>query len=430
MTAASEQRGPVANADFLKLWTGQSISAFGSLFGALALTALVYLHASPAQMGLLAGAEGVPVLLFALFAGVWVDRLRRRPVMIIADLGRALLLLTVPLAAASGHLLIEQLYVVAFGVSMLGLGFDLSYRAYLPDLVAPEQILDANSRLQVSESVAEVGSPAIGGAIVQAAGGPVAVLVDALTFLGSAASVALIRKPEPKPVPAEGASVMNEIHEGLRAVWNDRILRAMAGAAAVFRFAGGFFAALYGVFLIRTLGLSPLAMGITIGAGGIGALGGALVTGAASRRLGTGPAIIASRLALLSASLLIVFASGPKELAFAMICAAQLLGDPFWAAYEIITLSLRQSITPPRLLGRVNSTMHLLEAGLQPVGSLVAGGLAEAIGVRQTIGVGVAIGSIGLLWLLASPVVRLREPVTVVDSESLSARPHDFVVGP
>jgi predicted MFS family arabinose efflux permease len=330
--------------------------------------------------------------------------------MIIADLGRAALLLTVPLAAAFDALCMEQLYAVAFCVGILALSFNLAYRSYLPGLVERDQILDGNSKLQASESAAEVGSPAIGGAIVQAAGGPVAVLVDALTFLWSAVSVSLIhRDEEPPATVGAGQTVLSDAIDGLNTVWHDRILRALTGAGGIQRFSGGFFAALYAVFLIRDLGLTPFLMGITIGAGGIGSFGGALVTGALNRRLGPGRAIIASRLAFELLTLPIVLAGGPKELAFGMIVFAQLCGDPFWAAYDITTLTLRQSITPERMLGRVNSTMHFVQAGLQPVGSVVAGVLAQAIGVREALIVGVAIGTLGLVWLMASPIPRLRD---------------------
>ena len=413
--------GLTRNPDFLRLWAGQTISAFGSMFGALSLTALVFLHASAAQMGLLAMAGGVPALLFALFAGVWVDRLHRRPIMIAADLGRAVLLLTVPAAALADSLYIEHLYAVAFLVGFLALGFDVAYRSYLPSVVEREELLEGNSKLSATESIAEAASPAIGGWIVQAASGPVAVVVDAMTFLSSAVCIGAIRRKEPPPERSADSGVLKELREGLALVRHDRVLRALVGAAGTFRFFGGFFEALYAVFLIRTLDFSPLLMGITIGAGGIGSFGGALVTGVLTRRLGYGPSILVSRVAIDVFALLIPLAGGPKEVAFAMIFVAQLCGDPFWATYEIATTSLRQSIAPERALGRVNSTMHVVQAGLQPVGALVAGILAEVIGVRETLWVAVGGGFLGIGWLLASPVPRLRGAPVVTEP----APPHD-----
>ena len=395
---------------FLRLWAGQTVSSFGTMFGALMLTALVYLDATPGQMGLLAMAQGVPVLLFTLFAGVWIDRVRRRPIMIAADLGRAVLLLTIPVAAVFDALYLEQLYAVAFLVSALGLGFDIAYRSFLPSLVEREDLVEGNSKLSASESIAEVASPAAGGAVVQVAGGPIAVVVDALTFVWSAACVWSIKAPEPPPPRAEGRSVFADVLEGLGIVWRDRVLRAMTGAAATSRFFGGFWQALYAVFLIRELGFSPFLMGVTVGAGGIGSLAGALLAGRMTKRFGYGGSIITSKLAMILLGPLIPLAGGPMELAFAIIVLAQLLSDPFWATYEIATTSLRQEIAPGRALGRVNSTLHVVQAGLEPVGALVAGLLAEVIGVREALWVAVAGGSLAIVWLLASPIRGLTAP--------------------
>jgi MFS family permease len=378
------------------------------MFGALGLTALVYLDASPSEMGLLAAAQGLPVLLFSLFAGVWVDRLKRRPLMIGCDLGRAVLLVSVPVAAAFGELGMAQLYIVAFGVGLLGIGFELAYRSYLPVLVGGNEILEGNARLSASESIAESASPAVGGAVVQAVSGPFAVLIDSLTFVWSALFVGLIRLQEPEPHPSDGRTVLADLAEGLALVWREGVLRALTAAAAISRFFGGFYAALYGVFLIQTLGFTPLAMGITVGAGGLGSLAGAALAAPMARRLGLGPSLIVSRLAFTLTGLPLVLAGGPTALAFAMICAAQFLGDPFWSTYEIGSITLRQSITPARLLGRVNSALHVVQSGLEPVGALAAGLLAEMLGVRETLYVAVAGGSLSVLLLLASPVREMR----------------------
>jgi predicted MFS family arabinose efflux permease len=401
---------PVAigrNPDFLKLWTAQTVSYFGSMFGALGLTALVFLDATPGQMGVLAMAQGLPVLLFALIAGVYVDRLPRRPVLIVADIGRFAVLLTVPMAAAFDGLRIEQLYVVAFAVGALELAFNVAYRSYLPVLVTREQLLAANARLAASESVAETGSPAFGGFVVQATSGPVAVLLDALTFLASAVFVAAIRRPE-HPSPGARRTVAAEAREGISAVRGSPILRGLTGAKGTSSFFGSFIGALYGVFLINELGFSPLAMGITIGAGGLGSVFGAWFIGPLSRRVGFGPTLLISSGGFYA--WLIPAAGGPQELAFAMIVAAQVCGDPFWTMYEIGAVSLRQAVTPDEMLGRVSSTMHLVEAGLAPIGALTAGLLAEAIGVRETLAIAAAGVSSAALWVLFSPIPRLREP--------------------
>jgi predicted MFS family arabinose efflux permease len=361
-------------------------------------------------------AQGLPVLLFALIAGVYIDRLPRRPVLIVADVGRFAVLLTVPIAAALDGLRIEQLYAVAFAVGALELAFNVAYRSYLPALVTREHLLAANARLAASESVAETGSPALGGFVVQAAGGPVAVLIDGLTFLWSAVFVAAIRRPEP-PAPREQRTVAAEAREGVAAVRGSPILRALTGAKGTSSFFGSFIGALYGVFLINELGFSPLVMGITIGAGGLGSVLGAWLIGPLSRRIGFGPTLLISAGGFYA--WLIPAAGGPKELAFAMIVLSQVCGDPFWTMYEIGAVTLRQAVTADAMLGRVGSTMHLVEAGLAPIGALTAGLLAEVIGVRETLAIAAAGVSSAALWILFSPIPKLREPP--VDAGRLGA---------
>jgi predicted MFS family arabinose efflux permease len=407
------------NRDFLKLWTAQTVSYFGSMFGALGLTALVFLDATPGQMGVLAMAQGLPVLLFALLVGVYIDRLPRRPVLIVADVGRFAVLLSVPAAAAFDALDMGQLYAVAFAVGALELAFNLAYRSYLPALVTRDELLAANARLAATESVAETGSPAFGGFVVQAAGGPVAVLLDAVTFLFSGLFVAAIRKPEP-PRPREQRSVAAEAREGISAVRQSSILRALTGAKGTTSFFGSFIGALYGVFLINELGLSPLAMGLTIGAGGLGSIFGSWLIGPLSRRIGFGLTVLISSGGF--SACLIPLAGGPVELAFAIIVVAQLCGDPFWTMYEIGSVSLRQAVTSDEMLGRVSSTMHLVEAGLAPIGALTAGLLAEAIGVRETLAIAAAGVSAAALWVAFSPIPRLKEP-PALDQAALRTKP-------
>ena len=394
------------NRDFVHLWAAQTVSFFGTTFGALALTALIFLDATPGQMGILAMAQGLPVLLFALAAGVIVDRMPRRPVLIVADFGRFAALLTVPAAALLDVLVIEQLYLVAFVVGALDLAFQVAYRSYLPALVSREQLLAANARLSATESVAESGAAA-GGLIVQAASGPAAVLVDAFTFLVSGLLVKRIRRPEPPIAPQPQSSMLHEALEGVGEVVRSPVLRALTSSRATMSFFGAFIGALYSLFLIRELGFSPFIMGLTIAAGGLGSIGGALVVGSVTRRLGIGPTLLISSLGV--QTWLIPLAGGPSELALLMILVSQLFGDPFWTMYEIGSVSLRQAVTEDRMLGRVSSTMHLVEAGLIPIGALTAGVLAEAIGVRETLAIAAIGVSSAALWILLSPIPGLRD---------------------
>jgi predicted MFS family arabinose efflux permease len=395
------------NIGFLKLWGATSVSHVGSMLGALSLTALLTLDASAAEMGVLAAATGAPVLLFSLVAGVWIDRLPRRRLLVLADIGRFVLLLTVPAAWALDSLRIEQLYVVAFLVSALGVVFDLSYRSALPGLVGRGELIEANSKLQMSESVAESASPALGGALVQAVSGPFAVLCDALSFLISGFLVGTI-KGEGAVIPTERESLFKEAREGLRAVWRSSILRAFAGTAATMSLSGGFFAALYGVWVIRELEFSPLAYGALVGAGGVGSFLGVALVGPAARRLGLGPAMTLARLLSGFLALLIPLAGGPDCLAFSLLLTHQLFGDGLWVMYEINATSLRQAVTPDAQLGRVNASFLLLGEGLHPMSALVAGILAVVVGVQAALFIGAIGMCAAVLWLLASPVPSIR----------------------
>jgi predicted MFS family arabinose efflux permease len=396
------------NRDFAMLWAAQTVSTAGSLLGALSLTALLYLHASPAQLGVLYAAQGLPALLFTLFAGVWVDRLPRRPVLVLSDIGRAVCLLSVPLAAAFGVLRMEQLYAVAFLAGGLDVAFRLAYRSYLPALVNGRDLLEGNAKLSASESVMEVGAPAVGGGLVQASTGPVAVLIDALTFLLSAAFLSRIRRSEPRHLPQRTASAISEIAEGLDLLWRHRVLRGLAGSSGTLGFFGGFFHTLYFVFLIETLHFSPLAAGITVGAGGIGSLAGAMLAERLVWQLRLGRALLLTRSTSALITFLIPLAPGPKELAFAMILFAQLAGDALWTAHDVSAVSLRQTVVPRALLGRVTAGGHVLEYGLLPIGALVGGLLAEIIGVRQALLLAAAGMACGLGWLISSPIPGLR----------------------
>lgn len=396
------------HAEYLKLWSATSISHFGTMFGALGLTALLFLDATPAQMGLLAAVSGLPVLLFSLAAGVWVDRLPRRRLMLLSDFGRAALLFSVPLAAVFDVLTMEQLYVVAFGVGFLGLFFDLSYRAILPTIVERHELIDANSKLQMSESVGESVSPAIGGGIVQLFGGPAAVFVHGLTFAASGLFVSTIKtKGEPQP-NGETTSILREAIEGMSAVWREPSLRAIAGTDATLSVFGGFFFALYSLWIVIELEFSPVALGVLIGAGGIGSFFGAAFVGRVSRRLGIGPAMIYGRLLAGLVAFLIPLAGGPFVVGFTLLFLNQVLGDGFWVVYDINAISLRQTITPDRILGRVNATLHLLGDGLRPIGAILAGLIATVVGVQAALFVAAFGMTAAALWLVFSPIPRYR----------------------
>jgi MFS family permease len=409
MTQAARIRfgGLYQNTDFMKLWVGQTVSMFGSMItgGALPLTALLVLNASPAQMGLLAALGGAPVLLVSLFAGAWVDRTRRRPVLIAADLGRAVLLVSIPLAALLGWLRIEQLYLVALFAGVLTVAFDIAYQSYLPSLISREQLVDANSRLGVSESIAEIGGNALGGVLVQLVTAPLAIALDALSFVFSAITLGGIhlREPSPQGGPTAG-SVWGDIGAGLRQLISDASLRALTGAASTAQFFGGFFGALYALFVIRDLQLGPAVLGILVGSGGIGALFGALVATRVTRRLGIGRTLLTSLLFAGAIQLTAVLAGGPTPVAAGILLFGQVVGDVAWGVYMISDRSLRQALAPAEMLGRINASHHFIAGGLGTLGLLVGGVLGEALGVRATLGISVAGMLLSASWVFFSPL--------------------------
>jgi MFS family permease len=395
----------------MKLWAGQTISELGSRItrDGLPLAAVLTLGATPAQMGLLAAIGSAPVLLLGLVAGVWVDRLRRRPIMIVADLGRAALLITIPAAALLGVLNIWQLYIVAALTGILTLFFDVAYQSYLPSLVERENIVEGNSKLALSGSVAEFAGPTLTGFLVQTLTAPIAILFDALSFLVSVVSVALVRKPEPAPVPTQGRqNIGREAVEGLRVVLDNPVLRAFAGRSGTASFFGNFLAGLYGLYAIRVLGLGPAALGVIIAMGGAGDFLGALLAGRVVQRIGLGPTLVGASVLTGFIGFLLPLAGGPPIMAAAFLVAGQLFGDMSRTIYDINSVSLRQVITPDRLLGRTNASMQLLEAGVGPMGAMVGGILAEVMGVRQAVFIS-ALGSLcASLWLIFSPVRELH----------------------
>jgi MFS family permease len=381
---------------------------------ALPLTALLVLSASPVEMGLLGAVGMAPVLLVGLPAGVWVDRLRRRPLMIWADVCRAVLLFSVPAAFLLGTLSMAQLYVVAALTGALNVLFDVSYRSYLPSLVRREQLVEGNSKLSMSNSVAEVAGPATGGILVQIATAPIAILVDAFSFLASALSLWGIRAPEPEAARrVEGANVWRDVAEGLRAIAHQPLLRALALTALIANFFGGFFHALYSLYVIRELGMGPALLGVLVSAGGVGALAGAFLAQPAARRIGPGPTLIWAVVLAGGMQLLVPLAGGPVALAFAMLFMTQVIGDIGWAVYAISEMSLRQGVTPDRLLGRVNASMEFVAGGIGTVGLLVGGMLGEQLGLRPTIAVAAVGIATTFLVVLRSPARTLREQPTV-----------------
>ncbi len=402
------------HADFMRLWIGQTISELGSRItrDGLPLAAVLVLNAQPSQIGVLTAVGSAMVLLTSLPAGVWVDRLRRRPIMIAADVGRALVLAMIPIAALTKQLRIELLYLVTALAGGLTVLFDAAYEAYLPSLVERENLVEGNSKLALSGSIAEVLGPGLAGFLIQLLTAPIAMLFDALSFVASVMSLLLLRKPEPPPVPIEARRpIGREMIDGLRFVMRDARLRAIALSGGTRSFFGSFIGVLYGLYAIRELHMGAAALGVTIAMGGVGSLIGAVLATRTGQRFGIGVTLIGTLLLSSLATFLIPLAGNIPTIAILLLMAGQLLGDTLQTIYGITSTSLRQTITPDRMLGRANTSLQVFIAGIGPIGALIGGALAEIIGVRSTL----VVAALGLVLSTAcvifSPIRHLRDPL-------------------
>ena len=415
--------------DFLKLWAGETISQFGSTIDDIAfpLVAILVLDASAFEVAVLGTVLFLPFILFTLPAGVWVDRLPRRPVLIIGDFGRAALYATVPIAYVADVLTLWQLYVVGFLVGAFQVFFDVAYQSYLPSLVDRDQIIEGNSKFEISRSAAQISGPGLGGILVEILTAPYAVLVDALSFLASGLFILRIRKPEERPeratnVDGTNTSFWQDIKEGLRFVLGNPNLRAQAGCTGTsnFFFSLGF--AIYLVFAVRELGLSPGLIGVVFSVGAVGSLVAAFMAMRLSRRFGIGPTTIAVTLLQAPAFLTVAFApEGNAALPFLIV--SQLVLGFTLVTYNIVQVSYRQAICPARLQGRMNSAMRFIVWGTIPLGTLAGGALASWVGLRETIAIG-AIGSgVSFLWILLSPQRHLREMPEPVEDAPAATEP-------
>lgn len=399
------------NPDFVKLWAAQTVSKFGTHItgAALAATAVIVLKADAQQMGLLGALGSLPVLGLSLLAGVWVDRLRRRPILIWTDLARGLILATLPLAALFDVLQMEHLYLVALLVGSLTVFFNVADASYLPTLLPRAQLLEGNSKLGASDSLAEIAGPALAGVLVQWLTAPIAIVVDSLTYFFSALTVGFIHRPEPPPTPPlPHQNLWHEIAAGLRVIAHNPTLRALAGTRATLEFFGQFIGTVYWLLLVREWGLAPAWVGLSVGLGGVGAFLGTLFAERLTHRLGVGRAMIGTFIFIGLFSWIVPVAHGPQPFLIGLILAVQLVGDTAWPMYFLNDTSLRQAVIPQSLLGRANASLNFLAQGLATLGALVAGLLGALIGLRLTWlmgGVGVTLAG---LWLIFSPVRDLR----------------------
>jgi MFS family permease len=392
--------------DFLKLWSGQTISEFGTQFSliALPLTALYVLHARAFAVAALTIFEQLPFLLFALPAGVWIDRLARRPILVVGDAGRALALASIPIAYAAGVLHMAQLFVVAFVVGVLTVFFDVAYQSYLPSLVARDQLVEGNSKLQGSASVAQLGGPGVAGPLVKLITAPYAILVDVASFVASSAFVFAIRRPDEAPQrdAGEGSGMKRELMEGLRYVLRHPHLRAIAACTANSNFFGNVTYAILFVYFVRRLDLSATLIGVMLACSNLGLVVGAFTAGWIGRRFRVGRTLLLSAIAV-GPSLLLIPAA-PTSFPVPVLVAALMLFGFSGVVYNITQISLRQAITPERLQGRMNSVMRFIVWGVLPLGALLGGLLATTVGLRTALWVAGVGGSLSWIPIAFSPV--------------------------
>ncbi|RJL30907.1 MFS transporter [Bailinhaonella thermotolerans] len=398
----------VEGRDFGSLWAAQSISQVGSQITtvALPLAAVALFDVGPAQMGLLNAAVYLPALLLTLLAGVWIDRSRRRPLLIGADLGRAVAIGLIPATALAGLLGVEGLYLLVLVSGALTVLFDTAYHAYVPTLVPGGGLVRANSRLQFSVSLAQMAGPGLGGLLIQGVGAPVVLAVAAASFLLSALFLARVRHRERRPERAAGRRIRQEIAEGLRATFGNRHVRPVVLEAATFNFFFQFIASLYILYAVHDLGLSAGVIGAVATAGAAGAMLGALVTERLVRRMGFGPALITTMVIASTPLVAIPLATGPASpFVLAGAYFTQGIGLAVSASQAV---TLRQVAVPPAVVGRANAAYRTLSFGVLPLGALTGGLLGDLIGLRAAL----VVGGVGLAlapaWVLLSPVRHLR----------------------
>jgi MFS family permease len=401
-----------AHSDFLKLWVGQTVSKLGSVVTrtALPLVALLTLGAGPLQLAYVVIAQSLAVLLVGLVAGAWVDRLRRKPLLIATDVIRAALLLSVPAAQAFGVLRLEQLYAIAFLEGCLATLFSSAYPAYVPSLIGVDRVVEGNAKLATSASIAEVGGPGLAGALVQLVSAPFAILVDAFSYIVSAISLLMIREAEPaRPVRDTTTRVFHEIVEGLSTVRRHPLVFPLATRSIIGHIAGAFYGVLYSIYLLQELHLDPFLLGIVISAGGVGSLVGSVFAQRVVKAIGLGPAVIWMAAGSSAIGVLTPLAQGPVIVATVMVFLPQLIGDGLQTIEGVAEISLVQGLIPDRILGRTNATLEVVSHGIgYPIGALIAAGIAEAIGIRGAIAIGWAGMALSIALLVLSPLPRVR----------------------
>jgi len=397
--------------DFRRLWLSLTITAFGAQITnlALPLTAALLLHATPMQMGILVALETLPFALVSLHAGVLLDRVRKLPIVITSDVSRGLALLTIPLCAWRGVLSVEVLYAVGFFCGVQNVVGGAAYQVLIAQMAGRDRLVEANAKITLGETSSALIGPGIAGALIQVLTAPFAIVLDALSFIASALMLRRLRVPNDVPVSARRKSVGAEIREGLALVWNNPTLRSLALVAAAWQVLHHMQIAVLILFATRELGLSAGAIGVAYMGGGLGCIIAASSATRLSQRFGVGPSIVYGLLLTAFGWQAFGMIQGPPAVATLALGVGMLLFDFGAVLWGINYLSLRQALTPDRLLGRMTATMRFLAIAAAPLGSLVGGALATGIGLRPTLWVvgafGIVLAAVAMRW---SPVRRHR----------------------
>ncbi len=413
-------RSLLRHPDFLKLWTAETVSVFGTAITQLAIPiiAATALSVSPFEFGLLTTIEMLPFILLSLPAGVWVDRLRRRPILIAGDLGRAVAIASIPVAFYFDALTIWQLYIVGFTVGCFTVFFDVAYQSYLPSVVERDQLVDGNSKLEITRSAAQILGPGMAGLLIGWFKAPFAMVVDSVSYLVSAVFLFWIRRPEPpvahhdEAVHGPKPSMRSEMAAGLRYVGGHRWLRSIAATTGISNLFASLGGAILVLYLVDERGLGPEAIGFAFSLGSVGVLVAALSTTWLTKRAGVGRMLVATSLTFSVSNLFLAFA--PAALVWYGLAASTFLGGFAGVAWNINQVSLRQAITPPRMQGRMNATMRFIVWGTMPVGSIMGAALAQVIGLQPTIVVAALGGLVAFIPVTLSSVRRITtmpEPV-------------------
>lgn len=407
------RRGVFARRDFVRLWLAQLVSSLGSRVTrtALPVVAVLSVDSSPLALGLLGALSVAPGALVALAAGGVVDRSRKRPLLIAADLVRGVAVGSLPVAALAGVLTMAHIYLVAAVVGAASALFHITNTAYIPVLVGVDQVVQGNSVTEATEAVAEVAGPGLGGALIQIFTAPIAVLLDALSYFYSALMLGAIRTREvPAGAGEERSTIWRDIAIGFRTSWRHPLVRPLMLVYTADSFFGGFFIALYMLFALEVVGLDPATIGIVISMGGVGALIGAVGSSPLARRLGLGRALVTALALAGLGGLCIPIASGPTWAVLLLLFTHQLVGDGFHTAFAVQAVSLRQTVLPLAQLGRSNAAFQALNGAALPLGALIAGLVGELIGTRGALWIGMAGGALAPLLLL--PLRRLERMPT------------------